>query len=125
MAHRHGLLPTYIWQSITLGCSNAPANSCSLPHPDKFCKGRSQEKIHILRLEFFLLPSPPVRARSVLNCRAMYSGGGHCDPAVWIFSNSGFHCFFAAKPVVGLRSGPTWNARQHGDDTRTEINKTK
>src|SRR6266436_7887700 len=62
-------------------------------------KGRSQEKTHPLRLEFFLLRSPPDRARSVLTDRAMCSVVGPCDPAVWIFSTSGFHHFFATKPV--------------------------
>jgi hypothetical protein len=70
-----------------------------LSHPEKFYKSRSQEKTHLLRLEFFLLRSPLDRARSVLNCRAMVSGAGHCDPAVWVFSISGFQRFFATKPV--------------------------
>ena len=65
----------------------------------RFYKGRSQEKTHLLRLEFFLLPSPRDRARSVLNFRAMDSGAGNLDPAVWIFSPSGFHRFLATKPV--------------------------
>src|SRR5579864_2504983 len=52
-----------------------PSNATlSSPHPDKFYKSRSQEKTHLLRLEFFLLRSPLDRARSVLNCRAMDSG---------------------------------------------------
>ena len=67
--------------------------------PDKFYKGGSQEKTHLLRPEVFLLPSPLDRARSVLNFRAMDSGAGHNDPAVWVFSISGFHRFFATKPV--------------------------
>ena len=46
-----------------------------------------------------MLRSPLDRARSVLNCRATGSGAGHCDPAVWVFSISGFHRFFATKPV--------------------------
>ena len=29
----------------------------------------------------------------------MCSVAGACDPAVWIFSTSGFHHFFATKPV--------------------------
>src|ERR1700676_3834773 len=74
------------------------ADRAGTPSPDKFYKGGSQEKIHPLRLEFFLLPSPRDRARSVLNGRAMDSGAGHCDPAVWIFSTSGFHRLFATKP---------------------------
>src|SRR5712664_768659 len=67
--------------------------------PDKFYKGRSQEKTHLLRLEFFLLRSPLDRARSVLTCRAMCSVAGQYDPVVWVFSTSGFHRFFATKPV--------------------------
>jgi|ERR1700722_10648172 len=69
------------------------------PSPVKFYKGGSQEKTHLLRPVFFLLPSPLDRARSVLNFRAMDSGAGHNDPAVWVFSISGFHRFFATKPV--------------------------
>src|SRR5712691_1886214 len=67
--------------------------------PGKFYKGRSQEKTHLLRPEFFLLLSPLDRARSVLTYRAMCSVAGHCSPAVWVFSISGFHRFFATKPV--------------------------
>src|ERR1700730_15787737 len=70
-----------------------------LPSPDKFYKGRSQEKTHLLRLEFFLLRSPPDRAKSVLTDRAMCSVVGQGSPVVWIFSTSGFHRFFATKPV--------------------------
>src|ERR1700688_8590 len=70
-----------------------------LPSPGKFYKGGSQEKTHLLRPEFFLLPSPHDRARSVLNCRAMDSGAGHGGPAVWMFSTSGFHRLFATKPI--------------------------
>src|SRR6267378_4350567 len=67
--------------------------------PRKFYKGRSQEKTHLLRLEFFLLLSPLDRARSVLTYRAMCSVAGPCDPVVWVFSTSGFHRLFATKPV--------------------------
>src|SRR6266853_5315457 len=67
--------------------------------PDKFYKGRSQEKTHLLRLEFFLLRSPLDRARSVLTYRAMCSVAGQCHPWVWVFSTSGFHRFFVTKPV--------------------------
>ena len=47
--------------------------------PEKFYKGESQEKTHIQRPEFFLLPSPRDRARSVLSCRAMISGCERCS----------------------------------------------
>src|SRR5258707_259437 len=67
--------------------------------PDKFYKGRSQEKTHLLRLEFFLLLSPLDRARSVLTYRAMCSVAGPWDPVVWVFSTSGFHRLFTTKPV--------------------------
>jgi hypothetical protein len=67
--------------------------------PDKFYKGRSQEKTHLLELEIFLLRSPCDRARSVLTYRAMCSVAGHFGPAMWVFSTSGFHRFFATKPV--------------------------
>jgi hypothetical protein len=72
--------------------------------PDKFYKGGSQEKTHLLRPEFSLLPSPLDRVRSVLNFRAMNSGAGHDDPAVWVFSISGFHRFLATKPVCSETS---------------------
>src|ERR1700719_1040905 len=74
-------------------------SSMLLPSPVKFYKGRSQEKTHLLRLEFFLLPSPPDRARFVLTDRTLCSVVGHGDPVVWVFSTSGFHHFFATKPV--------------------------
>src|SRR3984893_13143616 len=64
-----------------------------------FYKGRSQEKIHLLRPEFFLLRSPLDRARSVLLFRAMCSVAGQRDPVVRVFSTSGFHRFLATKPV--------------------------
>src|SRR5437899_6000546 len=67
--------------------------------PGKFYKRRSQEKTHLLGLEFFLLLSPLDRARSVLTYRAMCSVAGQCDPVVWVFSASGFHRFLATKPV--------------------------
>jgi len=65
----------------------------------KFYKSRSQEKTPLPRPEFFLLRSPLDRARSVLTYRSMCSGVGPCNPVVWIFSTSGFHHFFATKPV--------------------------
>ena len=67
--------------------------------PDKFYKGRSQEKTHLPRLEVFLLLSPLDRARFILTCRAMCSVAGQGDPVDWVFSTSGFHRFFATKPV--------------------------
>src|SRR6202171_4635004 len=48
--------------------------------PIRFYKGRSQEKTHLLRPEFFLLLSPLDRASSVLTYRAMCSVAGPCDP---------------------------------------------
>ena len=48
--------------------------------PGKFYKGRSQEKTHPLRPEFFLLLSPLDRARSVLTYRAMCSVAGNLTP---------------------------------------------
>jgi hypothetical protein len=67
--------------------------------PGKFYKGRSQEKTLLRWLEFFLLRSPPDRARCVLTYRAMCSVAGHGVPVVWVFSTSGFHRFLATKPV--------------------------
>src|SRR5271156_4983733 len=81
-----------------------PSNSGRCPNPGKFYKGRSQEKTLLLRLEFFLLLSPYDRARSVLTYRAMCSVAGHCAPAVWVFSTSGFHRFLATKPVCSETS---------------------
>ena len=51
------------------------------------------------RLEFFLLLSPRDGAGSVLTARTKCSVAGHCGPAVWVFSFSGFHHFFATMPV--------------------------
>jgi len=65
----------------------------------KFYKGRSQEKKHPLRLEFFLLRSPTDQARSVPIFRAMCSVAGRVRPAIWGFSISGFHRLSATKPV--------------------------
>ena len=69
------------------------------PRSCKFYKGRSQEKTHLARLEFFLLLSPLDRARFVLTYRTMCSVAGQCAPAVWVFTTSGFHRLFATKPV--------------------------
>ena len=89
--------------------------------PDKFYKGGSQEKTLLLRPEFFLLPSPPDRARSALSGRAMDSGAGYCGPAVWIFSPSGFHRLFATKPVSSETSkAERWSgASRVGGGART------
>src|SRR5258706_795709 len=78
-------------------CVNGTDRHCR--HLAPFYKSRSQEKTHLLRLEFFLLLSPLDRARSVLTCRAMCSVAGPCDPVDWVFSTSGFHRFLATKPV--------------------------
>src|ERR1700682_4613243 len=67
--------------------------------PIRFYKGRSQEKTHLLRPEFFLLLSPLDRASSVLTYRAMCSVAGPCDPVNLVFSISGFHRLFSTKPV--------------------------
>jgi hypothetical protein len=72
--------------------------------PRPFYKRRSQEKKHPLRLEIFLLRSPRDRTRSVLPYRAMCSVAGQCNPVVWVFSTSGFHLFFATKPVSSATS---------------------
>src|SRR5271154_3436852 len=74
-------------------------SSGALGRSDWFYKGRSQEKTHLLRPEFFLLLSPLDRASSVLTYRAMCSVAGPCDPVVGVFSASGFHRFLATKPV--------------------------
>jgi hypothetical protein len=85
------------------------------PSPEKFYKGGSQEKTHLLRPEFFLLSSPCDQARSVLNFRAMDSGAGHSDPAIWVFSTSGFHRLFATKPVGSETS------KQYGGQVATIV----
>jgi hypothetical protein len=69
---------------------------------DKFYKGRSQEKTHLLRLEFSLLLSPLDRARSVLTYRAMCSVAGQYDPVVWVFSTSGLR-FSSSNPRPNQR----------------------
>ena len=95
---------------------NAALNICrSLPLPEKFYKGGSQEKTRLRRPEFFLLPSPLNRARSVLNFRAMDSAAGYSDPAVWVFSTSGFHQLFATKPVRSETS------KQYGGQVATIV----
>src|SRR5260370_25810618 len=67
--------------------------------PEKFYKGRSQEKTLLHRPEFFLLRSPLDGAGSVLTARTRCSVAGQYRPAVGVFSTSGFHRFFATKPV--------------------------
>ena len=45
----------------------------------------------------------------------MDSGAGHCGPAVWIFSTSGFHRLFATKPVSSETSkAERWSGANHG-----------
>jgi hypothetical protein len=67
--------------------------------PDLFYKRESQEKTPLHRLEVFFLCSPRDGAGSVLSCRTMCSVAGHFGAAIQVFSTSGFHCFFATKPV--------------------------
>src|SRR5713226_4293055 len=67
--------------------------------PDKFYKGRSQEKTLLHRPDFFLLRSPLDGAGFVLTVRTMCSVAGRVGPAVGVFSTSDFHRFFATKPV--------------------------
>jgi hypothetical protein len=64
-----------------------------------FYKGRSQEKTPLHRPEFFLLRSPLDGAGSVLTARTKCSVVGQYRPTVGVFSTSGFHRFFATKPV--------------------------
>jgi hypothetical protein len=57
-----------------------------------------------------LLRSPLDRARAVLIRRAMCSFAGHSGPVVWVFSTSGFHRFFATKPVSSeTRKAERWS----------------
>ena len=45
----------------------------------------------------------------------MDSGAGHCGPAVWIFSTSGFHRLFATKPCSSETSkAERWSGANHG-----------
>jgi hypothetical protein len=67
--------------------------------PGKFYKKESQEKTLLQRPDFFLLRSPLDGAGSVLNFRVMCSVIGHLCPLIRVFSTSGFHHFFATKPV--------------------------
>ena len=62
-------------------------------------KKESQEKTVLQWPDFFLLRNPFDGARSVLNCRAMYSLAGHLCPVLWGFSTRGFHHVLATKPV--------------------------
>src|SRR5580693_438743 len=82
----------------------APWRCHCIATPDQFYKGRSQEKTLLPRLEVFLLLSPYDRARVVRTYRPMCSVAGHCGPAVWVFSTSGFHRFLATKPVCSETS---------------------
>jgi hypothetical protein len=75
------------------------AKAASGSTPDKFYKGRSQEKTPLLQLKLFLLLSPIDGASSVLTGRTMCSVAGHFGPAIGGSSPSGFHCLFATKPV--------------------------
>ena len=77
-------------------------------------KRRSQEKTHLLRLEFFWLRSPLDGARGVLTCRARCSVAEPCDPVGWVFSTSGFHRFLATKPV-SFRNQQSRTALKFGD----------
>src|SRR5258708_30086949 len=73
--------------------------SPSSTNPGKFYKRRSQEKTLQRWLDVFLLLSPLDGAGSVLTARTRCSVAGQCGPAVGVFSASGFHRFFATKPV--------------------------
>src|SRR5271163_961577 len=84
---------------VVRDCRCAENTTLRSTSPDKFYKGRSQEKTHLLRPGFFLLLSPLDGAGSVLTARTRCSVAGQCGPAVWVFSTSGFHRFFATKPV--------------------------
>jgi hypothetical protein len=66
---------------------------------DSFYKGRSQEKTHLLWLEFFLLRSRLDRARCVLTYRAMCSAAGHVAQRFGFPRLAVFHRFFVTKPV--------------------------
>jgi hypothetical protein len=67
--------------------------------PQKFYKGRSQEKKRSPRLEFFLLRSPTDQVRSVPISRTMCSVAGRVRPAIGDSSISDFHRLSATKPV--------------------------
>ena len=44
----------------------------------------------------------------------MDSGAGRGGPAVWVFSTSGFHCFFATKPVRSeTNKAERWSGGDH------------
>src|SRR6202795_2070860 len=87
--------------------------TCIPLSPDKFYKGRSQEKTPLRWLKVFLLLSPLNGARSGLTARTRCSVAGHFGPAIWVFSTSRFHCLFATKPVCSETSKA--ESRSSGD----------
>src|ERR1700688_3015493 len=87
---------------LPIECQGEQELSAMRPTPDKFYKGRSQEKTPLRWLKVFLLLSPLNGARSVLTARTRCSVAGHFGPAIWVFSTSGFHCLFATKPVCRI-----------------------
>jgi hypothetical protein len=70
------------------------------PRLEKFYKGGSQEKTRLRRPEFFLLPSPRDRARSVRTYRATCSVCKAQGPSDWGFFYQRFSSTVATKPSV-------------------------
>jgi hypothetical protein len=62
-------------------------------------KGEVKKKHVCFGWNFSCFAAPLDRARSVLTYRAPRHVLGSGAPVVWIFSTSGFHLFFATKPV--------------------------
>src|SRR6202171_10755 len=67
--------------------------------PISSIKGEVKKKHTSFGWNFSCFAAPPDRAKSVLTDRAMCSVVGQGSPVVWIFSTSGFHRFFATKPI--------------------------
>src|SRR5271169_5579563 len=82
-----------------IGSVSHPAETGLLISSGKFYKGRSQEKTPLRRPDFSLLLSPGDEAGSVLTARTRCSVAGYFVPAIWGSPTSGFHRFFATKPV--------------------------
>src|SRR5260370_38788569 len=71
--------------------------------PEKFYKGRSQEKTLLHRPEFFLLRSPLDRTGSALTARTNCTLAGQNRPAFGVSTTSGFH---RLSPTHPTRSRP-------------------
>ena len=60
----------------------------------------------------------------MLNFRAMRSVAGYFGPAIWVFSTSGFHRFFATKPAVEGLLAQGQQGADVGDRLRVKLIRT-